>query len=107
MFQSALFWNEDFNMIKQKVSIALGVGDKDLDLDQTQPQDMNIIRIPNHVVLLANQRSVVLQQRELMETHKKIPQLIKQAIEECGISPGIEVRSVIAELQKISGNLVR
>ena len=43
LFQSALFWNEDFNRIKQKVSIELGVGDSDLDLDldQTQPQDMN------------------------------------------------------------------
>ena len=61
LFQLALFWNEDFNMIKQKVIIALEVGDNDLDLDQTRPQDMNVTGIPNHVVLLASQWSVVLQ----------------------------------------------
>ena len=36
LYQSALFWNDDFNNIKQKVSIELGLGNKDLDLDQTQ-----------------------------------------------------------------------
>ena len=48
-------------MIKQKVIIALEVGDNDFDLDQTRPQDMNVTGIPNHVVLLASQWSVVLQ----------------------------------------------
>ena len=62
------------------------MGDKDLDLDQTQPQDMNITGIPNQVVLSACQRGFVLQQRELMESHRKIPELIKQASEACGIS---------------------
>ena len=50
LFQSALFWNEEFNMIKQKVSIDLGVGDNDLDLDQTRSQDMNVRVIPSHIV---------------------------------------------------------
>ena len=58
-------------MIKQKVSIELGVGDSDLDLDETLPQDMNVTGIPNHAVLLASQQSIVLQQRELMDSHKK------------------------------------
>ena len=58
-------------MIKQKVIIALEVGDNDLDLDQTRPQDMNVTGIPNHAVLLASQQSIVLQQRELMDSHKK------------------------------------
>ena len=58
LFQLALFWNEVFDMIKQKVCIELGVDDKDLDLDQTQPQDMNVTGIPNHVVLLTSQRNV-------------------------------------------------
>ena len=107
LFQSALFENEDFNRIKQKGSIELEVGDNDLDLDEIKPQDMNITGIPSHVALLASQRSVILQQREMMENHKKIPDLIKQAIEECGISSGKEFRSVIAELQEISSNLVR
>ena len=49
-------------------------------------------------MLLASQRSVVLQQRELMESHKKSRELIMQAIEECGILPGTEFQSVIAEL---------
>ena len=34
LFQSALFWNKDFNLIKQKVSIELRGNDKDLDLDR-------------------------------------------------------------------------
>ena len=94
-------------MIKQKVSIELGVGDSDLDLDQTRPQDMNVTGIPNHVVLLSSQKRVVLQQSNVMESHKKIPESMKQAIEECGISPETEFRSVIAELQEIGGNWVR
>ena len=81
---------EDFNMMKQKVSIELRVGDKDLDLDQIRPQDMNATGIPSYVILLASQRSVILQQRELMESHYKILELIKKAIEECGILPGTE-----------------
>ena len=71
LFQLALFSNEDFNIIEQKVSIELGVGDSDLNLDQTRPQDMIVTGISNHVVLLASQRSLVLQQSELMESHKE------------------------------------
>ena len=51
---------------------------------------MNVTGIPNHVMSLASQRVVVPQQRELMDGLYKIPELIKQAIEECGISPGTE-----------------
>ena len=67
-----MFWNEDFTMTKQKVNIESGVGDNDLDLDQIRPQGMNVTGIPNHVMLLASQRGVVLQQRELMDNYKKI-----------------------------------
>ena len=47
------------------------MGDSDLNLDQTRPQDMIVTGISNHVVLLASQRSLVLQQSELMESHKE------------------------------------
>ena len=47
------------------------MGDNDLDLDEIKPQDMNITGIPSHVALLASQRSVILQQREMMDNHKK------------------------------------
>ena len=53
------------------------MGDSDLDLDQTRPQDMYFTGIPNHVVSSASQRSVILQQRELMEGHKSFPELFK------------------------------
>ena len=70
------------------MSIEVGVRDEDVDQDQTKTQEMNVIGIPNHDVLLVSQSYIVSQQKDMMESHKKIPESISQVNEESKISGG-------------------
>ena len=73
LFQCSIFWNEDYNKIKSKVKIELGVGDQDLEIDQVTENELKCTGIPNHVVLLASQRKLVSEHREM----KKVMRLFQ------------------------------
>ena len=101
IFQSSVFWNTDYHTIKSKVKIELGVGDTNLEVDQIRTDDLTCTGIPSHTVLLASQRNVVLQQRELIKKHEDIPDMIQTAIAESGLAPNRDFRDAVNELKTL------
>ena len=62
LFQSSIFWNEDYQYLKPKVVLEMGVGDNNLEVDEVRTGRSNSATgIPSHVVLLASQRNVIRQ----------------------------------------------
>ena len=63
----AFFWNEDYHYLKGKAKLELGADDRDLEIDQVRVGSGIVVTgIPSHVVVLALQRNVVLQQRHMI-----------------------------------------
>jgi len=63
LFQTSVLWNEHFLDLQNCVKLELGVGDNDLEINQVSTDTRYCTGIPNHVVLLASQRLLVLQQK--------------------------------------------
>ena len=105
MFQSCIWWNENFRNIKDKVELKVGVGDINLEIDQVSQNEMNCTGIPTHTVLLSSQRDVVLQQRALVSSNIQIPDLVSTAVRENSLASG-EVRNIIQELRDVGGGLI-
>ena len=106
IFQSCIWWNENFHQIKDKVELKLGVGDSDLEVDQIRSDDINCTGIPTHTVLLSSQRDVILQQRHMIATSNQIPGLITEAVQNSGMAPGSEIQNIIRELRNVGGSLM-
>ena len=107
LFESSLFWNPDYLFLKNKVEIELGVGDDDLEVDRIDTVSQRVTGIPSHVLLLASQISMVLQQREMISSNERIPEVIEQSIQNSGLSNNnSDLRTAVAELHDIGGNLV-
>ena len=53
-FQSYIWWNENFRIIKDKVELKVGVGDMNLEVDQVSQHEMNCTGIPTHNTLKPN-----------------------------------------------------
>ena len=66
---------------------------------------MAVTGIPSHTVLLASQRDMVLQQRELIAKSEEIPGVIRETIESTN-PVSSELRNVVAELQTVGDNLI-
>ena len=107
LFQCAVFWNPDYDDIKGKVKIELGVGDADLDIEEVRDEELQCTGIPSHTVLLASQRTVVLQQKKLVEKHEQLPGVIETAIQGTGLNPNAEFRAAVNELRTIGGDMIQ
>ena len=107
IFESCVWWNENFHEIKNNVELKLGVGDKDLEVDQVQTGEINCTGIPTHTVLLSSQRDVILQQRRLIKSNSEIPGMITTAVQNSGMAPGAEMQAMIAELRNVGGGLIQ
>ena len=105
LFQCAIFWNGDYQRLKGFVELKLGVGDSNLEVDQIRSNDVAVTGIPSHTVLLASQRDMVLQQRELLAKSEEIPGVIRETIESAN-PVSSELRNVVAELQTVGDNLI-
>jgi len=60
----------------------------------------------SHTVLLASQRTVVLQQKELVEKDNELPGVIQTAIQGTGVNPNAEFRAAVDELRTIGGSMI-
>ena len=107
LFQSCIWWNENFQEIKDKVELKLGVGDNNLEVDQVRSNDMNCTGIPTHTVLLSSQRDVILQQRALIQSNDNIPGMITTAVRNSGMAPGAEMQQILEELRSVGGGLIQ
>ena len=104
LWQTSVFWNENFIDLKNCVKLELGVGDNNLELNHVSTRERNCTGIPNHVVLLASQRSLVLQQKKLITNNDSIPLLIQNAIKDSGVVSN-DYNRVVQELEHISQKL--
>lgn len=107
LFQSSIFWNPNYQLIKNYVQVKLGVGDNNLELDQIRSNEISATGIPSHVVLLASQRNVVIQQKKMVQSNDKIPELIKSAVQESGgiAEHGPEFRAAVQELSNLTDRI--
>ena len=80
LWQTSVFWNEKIIDMKNCVKLELGVGENNLELNHVSTRERNCTRIPNHVVLLASQRSLFLQQKKRITNNDSIPLLIQNAV---------------------------
>ena len=55
IFQSCIWCNEHFCIIRDKVELKVGVGDMNLEVDHVSQNEINCTEIPTHTVLLAFQ----------------------------------------------------
>ena len=106
LFQCAVFWNRDYDGIKTKAKIELGVGDSNVDIAQVRDDELHCTGIPSHTVLLASQRTVVMQQKELVEKHNDLPGVIQTTIQGTGVNPNAEFRAAVNELRTIGGSMI-
>ena len=104
IFQSSVFGNTDYHTIKSKVKIELRVGDTNLEVYQIRTDNLNCTGIPSHIVLLASQRNVVLQQRELIKKYEDMPDMIQTAITKSGLVPNRDFREAVNELKALINN---
>ena len=77
MFQSSIFWNEDYQYLKPKVVLEMGVGDNNLEVDEVSNGGSNSATgIPSHVVLLASQRNMIKQLQQVVLNNNSLPGVI-------------------------------
>ena len=107
LFQSAIFWNEDYQYLKGKAKLEIGVDDRELEIDQVRVGSGTVVTgIPSHVVVLASQRNLVLQQRQMIANNNALPGIVETAVTNTTRAPRNEFQNAMQSLTSLSQNLI-
>ena len=107
LFQSSIFWNEDYQYLKPKAVLEMGVGDNNLEVDEVRTERSNSATgIPSHIVLLASQRNVIKQLQEMVVNNNNLPGVVTTAIQSANQGPRDEFHAAMSSLTTFGEQLV-
>ena len=107
LFQSSIFWNEDYQYLKPKAVLEMGIGDNNLEVDEVRTDRSNSATgIPSHIVLLASQRNVIKQLQEMIVNNNNLPGVVTTAIQSANQGPRDEFHAAMSSLTTFGEQLV-
>ena len=107
LFQSSIFWNEDYQYLKPKAVLEMGIGDNNLEVDEVRTERSNSATgIPSHVVILASQRNVIRQLQEMIVNNNNLPGVVTTAIQSANQGPRDEFHAAMSSLTTFGEQLV-
>ena len=107
LFQSSIFWNEDYQYLKPKAVLEMGIGDNNLEVDEVRTDRSNSATgIPSHIVLLASQRNVIKQLQEMIVNNNNLPGVVTTAIQSANRGPRDEFHAAMSSLTTFGEQLV-